>query len=116
MADNLFAGILAILLLLAGVIAIRAARRKLELFVLCIEDGRLTYARGRIPRQLLTELLDVMRATQRGRVLLRCRIEEQRPHLEIKGDVDPDTQIVLRNLLGLWPAQRLRTAPLLPPV
>ena len=88
-----------------------AARRALTLFVVEIRNGQLQRARGRIPPSLLNDFLDVSPRGLNTRLVIRCRIEQGQPRLITEGTVNNDTLQQLRNLLGLWPLPRLKSAP-----
>jgi hypothetical protein len=97
------------IVLVLGVVL--AARRALTLFVVEIENGHVQRARGRIPPSLLNDFLDVSPRGLKARLVIRCRIEQGQPRLVTRGPLSNDTQQQLRNLLGLWPLPRLKSAP-----
>lgn len=87
------------------------ARRARTLFHLDFTDGKLAYARGRIPKRLLQDLLQVIPEGQKAHLVVRCVIEQSRARVVTRGEVSADTLQQVRNLVGLWPLARLRTAP-----
>lgn len=104
--------ILTFLLPLLLIVAVAvAARRALTLFVVEIENGHVVHARGRIPPALLNDFLVVCPRGLDHRLVIRCRIEQGRARLTTQGELSEDTLQQVRNLLGLWPLARLKSAP-----
>lgn len=101
---------LALVVLLAAVV-IGSACRALTLFEFEVKDGHVTRARGRIPQALLHDLLGACPRGLESKVVIRCRVERGCARLTTQGPLSEETVQQLRNLLGLWPLARLRTAP-----
>jgi hypothetical protein len=95
---------------LMGGVSLLAFRARI-LFELEFRDRLLRRARGRIPPKLLHDFLDVLPRKHQGRLLMRCLAESDRARLVARGDITDDMAQQMRNLLGLWPLARLRTAP-----
>lgn len=88
-------------------LAVRANRR---LLVVRVEAGRIASARGRAPGELLHDFSDVFRQTGAScRVALVVR--EGRVVVEASGEGADAVLQRLRNVVGRFPVQRLRTAP-----
>lgn len=87
------------------------ARRARTLFELEIRSGQIERACGRIPQGLLNDFLAVLPRNHETRLVIRCSIERDRACLNTRGPITDDAAQRLRNLLGLWPLARLRTAP-----
>jgi hypothetical protein len=105
---EILAFLVPVLLVLAVTVA---ARRALTLFVIEIRQGHVVRAHGRIPPALLNDLLVVSPPGLAHRWVVRCRIEQGRARLTTEGPLNQDTLQQLRNLLGLWPLARLKSAP-----
>lgn len=93
-------------LLLALVVA---ARRATTMLVLRVEAGRVIELRGRAPGELLRDLEDVFeRSRATGR--LELRLDDGRVAAHTR-DFDAPTRQQIRNVVGRFPAARLKTAP-----
>jgi len=96
-----------VLVFVAIALAVRANRR---LLVVRVEEGRIASARGRAPGELLHDFSDVFR-----RAGVSCRValvvRDGGVVVDASGPgADAVTQ-QLRNVVGRFPVQRLRTAP-----
>jgi hypothetical protein len=88
-------------------LAVRESRR---LLVIRVENGRIARARGRAPGDLLHDFSDVFRhAGVSCRVALVVR--EGRVVVDVSGSGADAVLQRLRNVVGRFPVQRLRTAP-----
>jgi hypothetical protein len=87
------------------------ARRARTLFELKFRNGRVTSARGRMPQRLLDDFLVVLPRNHRGQLVVRCTFERDQPQVTLRGFDNAQTLQQLRNLIGMWPLARLRTAP-----
>jgi hypothetical protein len=87
------------------------ARRNLTLFVIRVDRGRIDYVKGRIPRRLLTDVVDVAATEKVGSWIVTCRIESGEARLSFQGVPDGGREQVLRNLVGQYPVARLKQAP-----
>lgn len=94
-----------VLLLLPLVVALRKSN---ELFCLDWHEGSLTVRRGRVPPQLLGDFSDVLRGTRARRAVVRAVSLHRVPRLEVKGELTPGEVQQLRNVLGTYPAHKLR--------
>jgi hypothetical protein len=96
-----------ILVFVAIALAVRANRR---LLVLRVDAGRIASARGRAPGELLHDFSDVFR-----RAGVSCRValvvREGRVVVDASGPGAEAVMQQLRNVVGRFPVQRLRTAP-----
>jgi hypothetical protein len=102
--------IVGLVLLAAVAIAIGAAiDRALTVLELRAKGGTIHHARGRASGELLRELEDVLARTRAtGRV--RLRIERGQVAVRTEG-LDEGTTQRLRNVVGRFPAARLKQAP-----
>ncbi len=83
-------------------------REAIVVFEVRAEKGRVTRARGRIPPELLRELEDVLgRARATGRV--EARLDAGRVAAVTRG-LDDGTAQRVRNVLGRFPAARVKSA------
>jgi hypothetical protein len=88
-----------------------AARRHLCLFTVTVDDGRITKLGGRIPPRLLADLRDVVARNKPKRLRIVCRIEQGRAVLDFNLGADAGLQQIVRNVVGEYPAIRLKHAP-----
>jgi hypothetical protein len=98
--------VVAAALLLALVIA---ARRAATVLALRVEDGRVIERRGRAPGEMLRDLEDVFeRSKATGTIELRLDDGGVAVHAR---DLDAGTEQQVRNVVGRFPAARLKSAP-----
>ena len=93
-----------------GFVAWRATQQ-LRLFVIRIEGGRIVRLKGRLPRRLLSDIADVAERQRCRDLWIVCRIEGGQAQVEVLGDRSGELGQILRNLVGEYPAARLRQAP-----
>jgi hypothetical protein len=86
------------------------ARRNLRLFSIVVENGRLTQVRGRLPQRLLDDILDVIAREKPNQLRLVCRLEGGQAVLDFSEGTDLGLRQVFRNLVGEYPALRLKQA------
>lgn len=98
-------------LVFVGLVLVWRARQALTLFVVRIQNARIDYVKGRIPRRLLDEIADVVEKRQIKSLVITCHVEERSAQLKFKGHADPDLAQIVRNLIGQYPLTRLRQAP-----
>ncbi|HET9955931.1 MAG TPA: DUF3634 family protein [Polyangiaceae bacterium] len=103
---NFWIGIVCILIFLVGVLW--AARRANELFVLRIREGRVQHVRGRMPPALYEAMREVAASPVIRNARVRGVVERGNPRLRVSGDVPPDQEQRLRNVLGMFPLPRIR--------
>jgi len=108
LAGESLALLVPVLLVLAVALA---ARRALTLFIVEVRNGHVVRARGRIPPSLLNDFLVVCPRGHDQRIAISCRIEQGRARLTARGPLTGDSLQQLRNLVGLWPLPRLKSAP-----
>jgi hypothetical protein len=93
--------------LYAVIAAVDASRRLLEIHV---ESGRVTKLEGRAPGELVNDVEDVLlRSRASGTVIVQ--LEGSRAAVRVEGQIDEGTTQRLRNVVGRFPLQRLRTSP-----
>lgn len=100
---------LGILGIAAGLIALLAYRATV-VFEIRAVSGKVVRARGRIPGELLRDLEDVL---QKSHVtgIIRGRLEQGRVALRAGSELDDATMQRLRNVVGRFPAARIKNAP-----
>jgi hypothetical protein len=101
--------LVALAFLLLSTPLVLAIVRANELFFLKIRDGSVSVRRGRIPQRLLDDVGDVVRSVHRG--WLRGVVEDGRPRLYAEGELSADQKQRLRNLIGTWSKEQIRSAP-----
>ncbi len=104
---------LVVLAILLAVLVVSAQRARL-IFRIRRERGTTT-AEGRIPPRLLGDLREALEVAGGGPVVVSCYRSGEGVELAIRGELHPDRQQILRNLVGMWPVVRLMTAPRLSP-
>jgi hypothetical protein len=103
--------VLAIVALLASAPLVLAIVRANELFLLRVRDGGVRLVRGRVPPRLFDDVADVVRKPAVVRADLRAVNEGGRPRLYADGELSPEHKQRLRNVIGAWTVQQIRTAP-----
>jgi hypothetical protein len=85
-----------------------AAQRANELFAVRVDRGSVRHIRGRLPPALLSAIADVVARPPVTRATVRAVLRNRFPALEVDGRM-PDYQVQqLRNVLGQFPAARIR--------
>lgn len=87
------------------------ASRGTEIFCLSVRGGRVLLVRGRAPAALVAQIRDVVAKPPVSRATIRAVRAESGARLVVTGDVDEGRAQRLRNLFGLYPAAKLRSAP-----
>ena len=82
-----------------------------ELFCLRVRDGEVRLLRGRIPPRLLADVSDVVAKPAVSIAKLRAVNEGGRPRIYAEGELSPEHKQRLRNVVGAWTVQQIRTAP-----
>jgi hypothetical protein len=80
-----------------------------ELFVVGVKDGVPTLKRGNIPGRLLSDLKDICKKARLDGVTLRATVENGKPMLRATGPVPEDVLQRMRNVLGMWTKQQIRS-------
>ena len=84
------------------------AWRATIVFEIVVQSGSVTSARGRMPPEMLRDLVDVLRrARATGRV--RGRLRSGAIGIEVTGDLSEEVAQRLRNVTGRFPAARIKT-------
>lgn len=99
-------GVAATALLVAG--AVWGARRATELFTVRVEHGKANHVRGRIPAALFREIQEIVVRPPIVQATLRAVTQGGVPALQVSGRVHQDQVQRLRNVLGRFPAARIR--------
>jgi hypothetical protein len=103
--------LLALIALVASAPLVLALVRANELFLVRVRDGGVRLVRGRVPSRLLDDLADVVRKPAVQRADLRAVNEGGKPRLYADGELSPEHKQRLRNVIGVWTVQQIRTAP-----
>lgn len=82
-----------------------------ELFLVRVHHGNARLVRGRAPQRLFDDLADILARPVVGRATLRAVSEDRRPRLYAEGDLSVEQKQRLRNVIGTWTVQQIRTAP-----
>lgn len=101
--------VLAAALLVVLPFALGLARAN-ELFVLRVDDGKVSVVRGRIPQRLLDDVADVVARPRPAGARIRAVSDGGRPRLVAEGALRPEQLQRLRNVLGLWTVAQIRRA------
>ena len=102
---------LALVALLISMPLVLALVRANELFLVRVRDGSARLVRGRVPPRLFDDLSDVVRKPAVLRADLRAVSEGGKPRLYAEGELSPEHKQRLRNVIGTWTVQQIRTAP-----
>jgi hypothetical protein len=103
--------VLALVALLASTPLILAIVRANELFLVRVRDGGIRLVRGRVPSRLFDDLADVVRKPAVASADLRAVNEGGRPRLYAEGHLSPEHKQRLRNVIGAWTVQQIRSGP-----
>lgn len=105
--DTLF--ILILLALVAAPLALSMSRAA-ELFVLDVRDGDIEPRRGHIPPRLLRELHDIVKTKPPvPHAVITVEAERGAPKLVVAGPVDEHRRQRMRNVIGQFTVQQIRT-------
>ena len=88
-----------------------ALMRANELFFVRVRDGGIRLVRGRVPPRLFDDLADIVRKPAVAEAELRAVSEDGRPRLYAEGSLSPEHKQRLRNVIGTWTVQQIRTSP-----
>jgi hypothetical protein len=103
--------VLALVALAASAPLVLALVRANELFFVRVRHGTVRLVRGRVPPRLFDDLSDVVRKPAVLAADLRAVNEGGRPRLYAEGELSPEHKQRLRNVIGTWTVQQIRTAP-----
>jgi hypothetical protein len=103
--------VLGLVALLASAPLVLALVRANELFFVRVRDGKVRIVRGRVPSRLFDDLTDVVQKPAVTHADLRAVNEGGRPRLYAEGELSPEHKQRLRNVIGAWTVQQIRTAP-----
>jgi len=87
------------------------ASRGSEIFCVSVRNGRVLVVRGRAPAQLVVQIREVVQRPPVRSATIRAIKAEMGARLVVSGDIDEGRAQRLRNLFGLYPAAKLRSAP-----
>ena len=96
-----------IAIIVVGAAAYFWLRRRRELFVLSVRDGRVVVLRGSAPGTLLSDFAAALKGVRRG--TLYVRKEEGGARLSTSG-IDAWVEQRLRNILRIYPLSSLRAS------
>ncbi|HMJ56007.1 MAG TPA: DUF3634 family protein [Polyangiaceae bacterium] len=103
--------VLGLVALLASAPLVLALVRANELFFVRVRDGKVRIVRGRVPARLFDDLADVVQKPAVTHADLRAVNEGGRPRLYAEGELSPEHKQRLRNVIGAFTVQQIRTAP-----
>jgi hypothetical protein len=86
-----------------------AARRANELFVIRVIRGIAVHTRGRLPPALFSAIAEVVARPPVEQATLCVVLRNRVPTLEVRGTVPEHQRQQLRNVLGQFPAARIRS-------
>jgi Protein of unknown function (DUF3634) len=99
-------------LLLLSIPLVVALVRINELFVIEVRDNRVHPIRGRIPKPLLDDIVDVVRHLEVPAATIRAVSEGGRVAIYVHGKPLPrGLRQRLRNTISQWPLAKIRNAP-----
>lgn len=101
--------ILLLILVVAGLLWFWGLRRAATLFTLKIRGGRVVSSWGRLPPRLLQELVEIVDRAGVVRANVRCVVRDGRPVLLFEGEMSPGTSQSMRNVLGQFTVQEIRS-------
>lgn len=87
------------------------ASRGSEIFSISVKGGRLLVVRGRVPAALVAQMREVVARPPVRSATIRAVRAENGARLVVSGDIDEGRAQRLRNLFGLYPAAKLKQAP-----
>lgn len=88
------------------------AWRSAEIFCVSVRNGRAIVIRGRVPPALLRAIREIVGAQPEvSRATIRASRGEQGARLTASGAIDDGRVQRLRNVFGLYPTSKLRSAP-----
>lgn len=96
---------------LAVAVLLLLMRNASRLFVVRVDRGRLVHLRGRAPKGLLRDIADVVRQRPIDRASIDVRVQDGLAAVRVDGDVTEGEKQRLRNVVGTWPVQKIRSAP-----
>ncbi|MCH2108938.1 MAG: DUF3634 family protein [Polyangiaceae bacterium] len=94
--------------LVAIIIWVRAILTAGVLFTLKVQDGRIVASKGRIPPRMLSDIADIIERGGVSKATIRGVIRDERPVLLFRGELSPDTQQQMRNVVGQFNATQIR--------
>lgn len=100
--------LIAIVLIVFAVVVSRAG----ELFYISVRDGKLLVVRGRVPVSLLQDFRDICNQPRVRRGSIRAHRGEGHAQISASGDIDEGREQRIRNTFMLYPASKLRMAPI----
>jgi hypothetical protein len=100
--------ILLILLILTCLLWYWGLKRSSQLFVVKIREGRVSFARGRIPPELLADIADIVARAGVIRGVIRGVVSDGAPRLLFQGEMSPGVQQQLRNVVATFSVSQIR--------
>lgn len=83
-----------------------------ELFLISVRDGKVLVVRGRVPVSLLQDLREIVNRPTVKRGTIKARKTEYGAQISASGDIDEGREQRMRNTFQLYPASKLRSAPI----
>lgn len=100
--------IILLLLILSIVLWLWSVHRANALFLVKIREGRVSFARGRIPPELLADIADIVARAGVLRADIRGVARDGAPVLQFRGEMSPGVQQQLRNVVATYTVSQIR--------
>lgn len=100
--------IILLLLILSIVLWLWSVHRADALFLVKIRQGRVSFARGRIPPELLADIADIVARAGVIRADIRGVSRDGAPRLLFRGEMSPGVQQQLRNVVSTFTVSQIR--------
>ncbi|HEY4056280.1 MAG TPA: DUF3634 family protein [Kofleriaceae bacterium] len=101
-----------IAVLVCAVVIAFFAMRGNELFLISVRDGNLLVVRGRVPVSLLQDFRDIVNRPTVKRGTIKGYKGEYGAQISVSGGIDEGREQRMRNTFQLYPAAKLRAAPI----
>lgn len=100
--------ILLLLLVLTALLWFWSLKRSSQLFFVKIREGRVSFARGRMPPELLADIADIVARAGVIRGEITGVVSDAAPRLLFRGELSPGVQQQLRNVVSTFSVSQIR--------